>query len=296
MLKPVRIIGVPVDLGQAQRGVDLGPGALRYAGLATHLAELGYEVEDVGNIEVPVREIVANEKEVHYLPSIQKICEKAYEAGRAAIEDGCIPLFMGGDHSLAVGSIGGVTHHERVGVVWIDAHGDFNTPKTSPTGNIHGMCVAALLGEGFPELVNVGRPGPKLQAEDVVMIGIRELDRLERVRLRESGVAVYSMRDIDERGMGRVAREALSRLGHLGRLHVSLDLDGLDPMEVPGVGTTSPGGLSYREAQLLMEVIADTGQLVSLDVVEINPILDHRNKTAKMAVELMASLFGKSIL
>ncbi|HJV35635.1 arginase [Geomonas sp.] len=296
MPKCIRIIGVPVDLGQAQRGVDLGPGALRYAGISWHLARLGYEVEDFGNLHVPVRDVLGRERELHYLPSITKICEEAYRAGKLAIEEDRIPIFMGGDHTLAIGSIGGVTHHERAGVIWVDAHGDFNTPKTSPTGNIHGMCVAALLGDGFHELVNVGRRGPKLIPSDVVMIGLRELDPQEKVRLRESGIALYTMRDIDERGMATVAREALERLNHLSRLHVSLDLDGLDPMEVPGVGTTAPGGLSYREAQLLMEIIADTEQVVSMDIVEINPILDHRNQTAKIAVELASSLFGKSII
>jgi arginase len=296
MGKRIRIIGVPVDLGQAQRGVDLGPGALRYAGISARLAGLGYEVQDIGNLQVPVRDVLTGERELHYLPSIRKVCEAAYQAGRAAIEENCIPVFMGGDHSLAIGSIGGVTHHEPAGVIWIDAHGDFNIPQTTLTGNIHGMSVAALLGEGFPELVHVGRQGPKLTAADVVMIGIRELDPQERLRLRDSGIAAYTMRDIDERGMGCIARAALGKLSHLARLHVSLDLDGLDPMEVPGVGTTSPGGLTYREAQLLMEIIADTRQLASLDIVEINPILDHRNKTAKIAVELAASMFGKSII
>jgi arginase len=296
MIEKIRMIGVPVDLGQAQRGVDLGPGALRYAGISLRLARLGYQVEDSGNLAVPVRDVLLGERELHYLPSILKVCEAVYEAGRVSIEEGCIPVFMGGDHSLAVGSIGGVTHQEPVGVIWVDAHGDFNTPQTSPSGNVHGMGVAALLGEGFPRLVNVGRPGPKLRPEDLVMIGIRELDPQETVRLRDSGIAVYTMRDIDERGMGTVAREALSKLSHLTRLHVSLDLDGLDPIEVPGVGTTSPGGLTYREAQLLMEIIADTGQLASLDIVEINPILDERNRTAKIAVELACSLFGKSIM
>jgi arginase len=296
MTKSIRIIGVPLDLGQAQRGVDLGPGALRYAGISARLAGLGYDVEDIGNLEVPVRDVLTSERQLHYLPSIWRICESVYLAGRAAINEGCIPLFMGGDHSLAIGSIGGVTHDEPAGVIWIDAHGDFNTPETTLTGNIHGMCVATLLGEGFPELVHVGRRGPKLQPCDVVMIGLRELDPQEKLRLRGSGVALYTMRDIDERGMACVAREALGKLKHLSRLHVSLDLDGLDPMEVPGVGTTSPGGLTYREAQLLMEIIADTGQMSSLDVVEINPILDQRNKTAKIAVELAASLFGKSII
>jgi arginase len=292
----IRIIGVPVDLGQEQRGVDLGPGALRYAGISDRLAGLGYRVEDIGNIEVPVRDVLTGEREQHYLPSIRRVCEAVYQAGRRAVEEGFIPVFMGGDHSMALGSIGGVTHHEPAGVIWIDAHGDFNTPQTSPSGNIHGMVLAALLGQGFVELVQVGRQGPKLQVSDVVMIGIRELDPQERLRLRESGITAYTMRDVDERGMGSVAREALERLEHLPRLHVSLDLDGLDPMEVPGVGTTSPGGLTYREAQLLMEIIADSRRLASLDIVEINPILDHRNQTAKIAVELAASLFGKSIL
>jgi arginase len=292
----IRFIGVPMDLGQAQRGVDLGPGALRYAGISARLAGLGYRVEDVGNIEVPVRDVLTGEKELRYLPSIQRVCEAVYQAGRSAIQEDCLPVFMGGDHTVAIGSVGGVTHHEPAGVIWIDAHGDFNTPQSSLTGNIHGMVLAALLGQGYPELVQVGRPGPKLQVADVVMIGIRELDQQERVLLQESGIAVYTMRDVDERGMGCVAREALGCLSHLARLHVSLDLDALDPMEVPGVGTTSPGGLTYREAQLLMEIIADTGRLASLDIVEINPILDHRNQTAKIAVELAASLFGKSII
>ena len=296
MDKSVRIIGVPVDLGQEQRGVDLGPGALRYAGISARLSGLGCQVQDVGNLEVPVRDVLTGERHLHYLPSILKVCEAVYQAGRAAVAEGCIPVFLGGDHSLAVGSIGGVTDQEPAGVIWIDAHGDFNTSETSPTGNIHGMCVAALLGQGFPSLVNLGRPGPKLQAADLVMVGVRELDPQERLRLRDSGIAVFTMRDIDERGMAWVAREALGRLSHLSRLHVSLDLDGLDPLEVPGVGTTSPGGLTYREAQLLMEIIADTGQCASLDIVEINPILYHRNQTAKVAVELAASLFGKRII
>lgn len=294
--KNVRIIGVPVDLGQAQRGVDLGPGALRYAGIAERLSGLGYRVEDQGNLEVPVRDVLGSERELHYLPSIRRVCDAVYQAGRRAVEDGFLPLFMGGDHSMALGSIGGVTHHEPAGVIWIDAHGDFNTPQTSPSGNIHGMVLAALMGQGYPELVQLGRIGPKLEVTDVVMIGIRELDPQERQRLKESGIATYTMREIDERGMGTVAREAVERLEHVSRLHVSLDLDALDPLEVPGVGTTSPGGLTYREAQLLMEIIADSRRLASLDIVEINPILDQRNQTAKIAVELAASLLGSRIL
>lgn len=292
----VRMIGVPLDLGQEQRGVDLGPGALRYAGLSARLAGLGYQVEDIGNLEVPVRDVVTAERQRHYLPSIGKVCETVYQAGRTAVAQGCIPVFMGGDHSLALGSIGGVTHEQPTAVIWVDAHGDFNTPETSPSGNIHGMVLAALLGEGYPELVHLGRPGAKLSGNDVVLIGLRELDPGEKARLRDSSLTVYTMRDIDERGIGAIAREALGKLAHRTRLHLSLDLDGLDPLEVPGVGTTSPGGITYREAQLLMEIIADTKLLRSMDIVEINPILDHSNRTAKIAVELVASAFGEAIL
>lgn len=292
----IEIIGVPIDLGQNKSGVDMGPAALRYAGLTAHLAELGHTVRDSGNIIVPLRETVADEAEQHYLPSIAGTCRAVYQAGRLAREAGEIPLFIGGDHTLAIGSIGGVTHSESAGLIWIDAHADFNTPHTTLTGNIHGMTLAVLLGDGYPELVDCGRPGPKLRAEDVVMIGIRELDPQERDRLRESGITVYTMREIDERGIGSITREALERLEHRSRLHVSLDMDSLDPLAGPGVGTTSPGGLNCREAQLLMEIIADSGRCGSLDIVEINPILDHHNQTACLAVELAASLFGKRII
>lgn len=296
MKKTIQIIGVPVDLGQSHRGVDMGPGALRYAGLSTRLSSLGYEISDIGTIPVPVRDELTKERHQHYLPSIRKVCEEVYRAGRLAVEQGLIPLFIGGDHSLAIGSIGGITHHEPAGVIWFDAHGDFNTPGTTSTGNIHGMALAVLLGDGYPELVDVGRKGPKLNAADVVMIGVRELDQKERLRLRKSGITVFTMRDIDERGMSAIAHETLARLAHHERLHVSLDVDGLDPIQVPGVGTTSPGGVTYREAQLLMEIIADTRRLASMEIVEINPILDYRNQSAQIAVELAASLFGKSIL
>lgn len=296
MENSIRMIGVPLDLGQEQRGVDLGPGALRYAGLSERLAGLGYLVEDIGNLPVPVRDVLTAERALRYLPSIRQVCETVYQAGKSAIAQGAMPIFMGGDHSMAVGSIGGVTDEEAAAVIWVDAHGDYNTQQSSPSGNIHGMALAALLGEGFPELVNVGRPGAKLNAADIILVGLRELDPQEKIRLRGSGIKAYTMRDIDERGMAAIAREALGRLSHRGRLHVSLDLDGLDPLEVPGVGTTAPGGITYREAQLLMEIIADTGLLRSMDIVEINPILDNSNRTAKIAVELTASAFGASIL
>lgn len=296
MRKIVEIIGVPIDLGQSQRGVDLGPGAIRYAGLTARLEKLGYQVSDQGNLQVPVRDSVRDEREAHFLPTICRVCEQAYQAGRRAVEQGHLPVFLGGDHSLSIGTIGGVTHHEPAGVLWIDAHGDFNTEKSSATGNIHGMSLALLLGQGARELVEVGRPEAKLKPSDVVMIGVRDLDAEERQRLVESGITVYTMRDLDERGMGVVATEALGQLAHRARLHVSLDIDALDPQLSPGAGTLVPGGLTYREAQLLMEIIADDGRMASLDLVEINPILDDRNRTAQMAVDLTASLFGKKIL
>ena len=292
----IDIIGVPIDLGQSHRGVDLGPGALRYAGLAARLQQLGYPLRDSGNLAVPVRDMLIEQRSRHYLPAIHQVCEAVYQAGRAAVAEGRMPIFLGGDHSLAIGSIGGITHEQPAAVLWIDAHGDFNTPSSSPSGNIHGMALATLLGQGFPELVDVGRPGPKLEPQDVVMIGVRTLDSEERLRLRSSGVSVYTMRDLDERGMSAITQEALERLGHHRRLHVSLDVDALDPMAGPGVGTPAPGGLTYREAQLLMEIVADSGRLCSLDLVEINPILDHRNQTAQLAVDLAVSLFGKRIL
>lgn len=296
MNKKIRVIGIQLDLGQKQRGVNMGPSAIRYAGLSAKLKRLGLELHDSGNLFVPVRDSLSDQEQGTLLRSIQQVCQAAYEAGRQAVAEGYIPLFLGGDHSLAVGTIGGVSHNQPTGVIWVDAHGDANTPQSSPSGSIHGMPVAALLGEGFPELVNVGRPGPKLSGQDMVMIGVRELDAEERHWLRLSGIRVYTMRELDERGMSSIIREALQCLEHCDRLHVSLDMDSLDPNVAPGVGTPSPGGLSYREAQLLMEIVADSGKLASADVVEINPILDHGNRTAQIAVELVASLFGKSIL
>ena len=292
----IEIIGVPIDHGQSHRGVDLGPGALRYAGLASRLQRLGYEVFDSGNLFVPVRESVSHEREKRYLPTIIKVCQAACEAGQQAMKSQRIPIFLGGDHSIAIGTIAGVACREPVGVIWIDAHGDFHTGESSPSKNIHGMPLAILLGHGYPELVAIGGPQATLQPQDVVMIGVRDLDSGERQRLRDSGMTVYTMRDIDERGMGAIASEAMAKLRHRKRLHVSLDIDALDPQTSPGAGTLVPGGLTYREAQLLMEIIADSRRLGSLDIVEINPILDNRNKTAQTAVSLSASLFGKRIL
>ena len=294
--KNIRIIGVPMDLGQSRRGVDMGPSALRYAGLAARLRKLGYQVEDLGNLEVRVRDTLPEEGGLAFLPSVVYTCMLAYEHGRKALAENTLPLFIGGDHSIAVGTAGGVTHDGPAGLLWIDAHGDFNTPQSSPSGNIHGMPLAALLGLGASELVHLGRTGPKLKPADVVLFGVRDLDDGEKVLLRKSGITIYTMRDIDERGITVVLREALDRLHHLPRLHVSLDMDCLDPWDAPGVGTPVPGGFTYREAHLIMELLADHGKVGSIDIVEINPILDQKNQTASMAAELLASLLGKAIL
>ena len=296
MASKIRIIGVPIDLGQSRRGVDMGPGAVRYADLFHRIQQIGYDVEDMGNIEVAVRDALPKKESPTYLNSIVDTCELVYEQAREAVEDDAVPIFLGGDHSISIGTIGGITHHSPVGIIWIDAHGDFNIPQTSPSGNIHGMAVAVLTGKGLPKLINLGRKGAKIKRSDCVIIGVRDLDIEERLLLKESGITVFTMRDIDDQGISSVVRQALKKLSSLPQLHVSLDMDSLDPEEAPGVGTPVPGGLTYREAHLLMEILADDGRVRSADVVEINPILDRQNHTAKLAVELVTSLLGQSIL
>jgi arginase len=258
----IRIIGVPMDLGQSKRGVDMGPSAIRYAGLSSRLSELGYRIEDTGNIDVPVRDTLKNDR---LMQAIIQACKKVYESGKQAIAAGCFPLFIGGDHSISIGTIGGITHSSPSGLIWIDAHGDFNTSETSQTGSVHGMSLAVLNGYGDIKLVNTGRPGAKLRPKDIVMIGVRQLDEKERTQLKKSGITIYTMRDIDEQGISAVARNALKHLSHLPRIHVSLDMDSLDPKEAPGVGTPVPGGLTYREAHMMMEIIADSQSLTSMD-------------------------------
>jgi arginase len=273
----------------------MGPSALRYAGLARRIENLGYEVEDVGNVSV--KTALRQEKSgLGFINEIRDACALVYEAGRRALDEGCLPLFLGGDHSIAMGTVGGVTHNSPAGLLWIDAHGDYNTPDTSPSGNIHGMPLAVLCGQGAPELVDLGRPGYKVNPEDVMIIGLRDLDATERTMMRESGMGLYTMREIDERGLADVTHEALIRLAHCRTLHISLDMDSIDPMYAPGVGTPVQGGLTFREAHLLMESLADDGRVASVDVVEVNPILDEKNRTAQMAVQLVASLLGKKIL
>jgi arginase len=296
-----RILGVPMDLGQQRRGVDMGPSAVRYAGLQDRLARLGYIVRDNGNIPVPVVEEIAGmvsdeQNPARHLDAVVKVCQSIYEQIVCCVEEHDFAICLGGDHSISVGSVAGVSHQSRVGMIWVDAHADFNTPDTSPSGNVHGMPVAALLGEGPRALVDVGYPGPKLQPSQVAMIGIRNLDFEERQRLTKSGISVFTMTDIDEQGMAAITRQALSRLSHLDTIHVSLDLDCLDPDVAPGVGTPVPGGLTYREAHLVMELLCQSNKVRSLDIVEINPILDNRNQTAELAVQLAASLMGQRII
>lgn len=285
-----------MDLGQNRRGVDMGPSAVRYAGLKARLEKLGCAVNDLGNIAVPNPEEQVAAGNAKRLKAVTEVCQTIYEAGRTCMDAGDFGIFLGGDHSMSIGSIAAAAQDGPVGVIWIDAHGDINIPETSPSGNIHGMPVACLLGDGPESLVNIGYPGRKITPAHIVQIGIRDLDPREKQRLLESGISVYTMRHVDELGLANVARRALERLRHLPRIHVSLDMDSLEPDEAPGVGTPVPGGLTYREAHLLMEILGDSGRVASLDVVEINPILDEANRTAKLAVGLIASLLGQRIL
>jgi arginase len=285
-----------MDLGQNHRGVDMGPSAVRYANLAGNLRDLGYGTFDSGDISIPGHYALTDTSLRERLPLICKACLGAYQLGRKAIEAKEIPIFLGGDHSASIGTVGGVTHDAEAGLIWIDAHGDFNTPETSASQNVHGMALAVLLGLGPQELVDLGRPGPKVKPENVVMIGIRDLDEKEKVLLRNSGCTVFTMREVDEIGIRAVLSRTLKQFSHLDRIHISLDLDVMDPLDAPGVGTPSQGGLTYREGQLIMEILADTKKLHSVDIMEINPILDIQNRTAQMAVNLISSLFGKKIL
>ena len=294
--RDIHVIGVPLDLGQSLRGVDIGPGAVRYAGLGPALRALGHTVTDLGDIEIPKRDQLNSNQDPAFAKAIAEVSAKLCDQAEASVASGATPIFVGGDHAMSIGSVSGVTAAGRTGILWIDAHGDLNTPETSPSGNIHGMPLATLLGTGMPDLVELGGRNPKVLPEDVVLLAIRELDPGERAMALDLGLKVLTMRDIDERGVAKVIGEALDHLGHTERLHVSLDLDSLDPSIVPGVGTPVPGGLTYREAQLICETIADSERMTSLDLVEVNPLIGDHNRTAEIAVRLAESLFGKSIL
>jgi arginase len=296
----ISIIGVPLDLGAGRRGVDMGPSAIRYAGLQHLLEQQRYHVHDKGNIATPLAETFeppAAGERLRYLEPIANVCANLADAVAASVAAGHLPLILGGDHSLAIGSVSGSARGRRLGLIWIDAHGDFNTEETTQSGNIHGMPVAALAGRGHPLLTQLAGVTPAIRPEQIALIGVRDLDPAERDALRWSGVRTFTMHNIDQRGMANVMDEAITAVtAGADGFHVSLDLDAMDPREAPGVGTPVIGGLSYREAHLAMELLAQTGGLCSLDLVEVNPILDERNSTAALAVELALSALGKRIL
>jgi len=301
--KQIRVIGVPLDLGQSRRGVDMGPSAVRVAGLEARLEAIGHVVEDGGNVLVAIaeqkKEGAANAK---YLKEITATCTKSADLVVKTLEAGKVPLVLGGDHSVAAGTVAGVAEFYRrqkqnIGLIWIDAHSDINTPDTSPSGNVHGMPLAAIMGLGPAELGNIYDFSPKVRAENCVLVGIRDVDTHEKENIRKAGIEVFTMRDIDERGMRTVMEEALRIAGRgTAGYHVSLDMDWVDPEDAPGVGTPVWGGATYREAHLAMEIIADHGRMLSMEIVEVNPVIDEHNQTADLAVELALSAFGKKIL
>jgi arginase len=294
----IRVIGAPMDLGADRRGVDIGTSAIRYADLNHKLRSLGHHVRDLGNLPVPQPESqpLGNPK-LKYLEPIVRVCEELAGTVTSILQEGDFPLVLGGDHSIALGSVSGVAKvHKNIGIIWIDAHADFNTDETTPSGNIHGMILASLAGLGNSSLTDVGGWSPKVHTESIVIVGARDLDTGEKELLRTHSIHIFSMSDIDQLGISEVMRQALTIAGQNNDgIHLSLDMDGLDPREAPGVGTPVRGGLSYREAHLAMELIADSGKLLSMDVVEVNPILDRENATALLAVELVLSALGKKI-
>jgi arginase len=301
--RKIRVIGVPLDLGQSRRGVDMGPSAVRVAGLEARLEAIGHVVEDGGNVAVAMpeqkKEGQANAK---YLKEITATCTKHADLVVKTLEAGKVPIVLGGDHSVAAGTVAGVAEfyrreNKRIGLLWIDAHSDINTPDSSPSGNVHGMPLAAIMGLGPAELGNILYAGPKVNPDNCVLIGVRDIDSIEKENIRRAGVEVFTMRDIDERGMRTVMEEALRMAGRgTAGYHVSLDMDWIDPEDAPGVGTPVRGGATYREAHLAMEIIADHGRMLSFEIVEVNPVIDEHNRTADLAVELTLSAFGKKIL
>ena len=296
----VAVIGVPADLGANRRGTDMGPSAIRYARLARHLAALGHEVYDLGNILIPVPESrEPGDPRRKYFAEIVTLWHELADLVEAQCRNGRLPLILGGDHSLSVGTVAGVARVTGdLGVIWIDAHGDFNDPATTPSGNIHGMSLAAIVGNTTPDVRQALPAGLPLPEDRAVLIGVRDLDPPEKEKLRRSGVHVYTMKDIDEHGIADLTRRAwdIATAGGRGRVHVSFDVDVLDPALAGGVGTPVPGGLTFREAHLMMELLAEAGRLASVEVSEVNPILDVQNRTAEVAVGLVASLLGKRII
>jgi arginase len=303
MPQKIRIIGVPMDLGQSRRGVDMGPSALRGAGLQARIKQLGLQVEDIGNLSVKQpEEMPVGEKRAKYLQEIAETCQDIASTVEKSLGEGFLPLVLGGDHSIAAGVAAGVSsffrkEKKQIGYIWLDAHGDMNTPESSPSGNIHGMPLAVIMGYGAPELVELLGFKPKVEPQNIVLVGIRDLDAQEKKLVKKSGVHVLTMRDIDERGMREVMADALKyAMDDTAGIGVSLDMDFVDPADAPGVGTPVRGGVTYREAHLAMEMIADSEAMVSMEIVEINPIIDEHNRTALLGVELVLSGLGKKIL
>ncbi len=302
--RSVAVIGAPLDLGAGRRGVDMGPSAVRVAGLGKRLSALGYDVADLGNVPVAQAESVgdAGPGDAKYLHQIAATCERLGELVASALADGKMPLVLGGDHSIAVGTVAGISRffresNRRIGMLWIDAHADMNTPQSSPSGNVHGMPLACIAGVGPAELVRMFGFSPKINPANIALLGVRDVDPLEAETVRSAGVRAFTMREIDERGMRAVIGEAIAIAtdGTAG-FHLSLDMDFVDPQYAPGVGTPVRGGATYREAHLAMEVICDSGKMISMEVVEVNPVIDEVNRTADLAVELILSAMGKKIL
>ncbi|KGP70912.1 arginase [Pontibacillus yanchengensis] len=292
------IVGAPMDLGQNRRGVDMGPSAIRYAGVVERLEQLKYDIEDLGDVEIPRPD--RRENQTEHLRNLKEVAEGNEHLAKSvddAIQRNRFPLVIGGDHSIAIGSLAGIAkHYENLGVIWYDAHGDLNTGDTSPSGNIHGMPLAVSLGIGHERLVNIGGYQPKIKPENIVIIGARSLDDGEKELIQEKGIKVYSMHEIDRMGMTQVIQESVEYLAEkTDGVHLSLDLDGLDPQDAPGVGTPVMGGMSYRESHLAMEMLAEADIITSAEFVEVNPILDEKNRTASVAVGLMGSLFGEKL-
>lgn len=301
--KEVAILGVPLDLGAGRRGTDMGPSAVRIAGLHDQITKLGFRWEDLGDLEIPAVETLSvHDPSARFLKEIAKACRQAHLKVMAALAKGQVPLVLGGDHSAAAGTISGVSHfyhrHDAsIGLLWVDAHGDMNTPESSPSGNVHGMPLAAVLGDGPKELTHIGGFAPKVRPGRTVLLGIRDIDGAEKDNIRRSGVRAFTMSEIDEKGMRRVMEEALPILtGSTAGFHVSVDMDGVDPDYAPGVGTAVPGGLTYREIHLLAEMCAASGKVISGEVMEVNPVIDTANRTGKLAMEILLSLLGKRIL
>ena len=299
----ISVIGAPLDLGAGRRGVDMGPSAVRVANLNQKLAALGYAVEDLGNVTVDQPESApVGYRKARYLAEIAAACARLGELVEKAAAGGNLPLVLGGDHSVAVGTVSGMSRWFRrrkaaLGLLWIDAHADMNTPRTSPSGNVHGMPLACCVGLGPAPLVDLFGFSPKVDPKHVALVGVRDVDQLEKPHVRKSGVRAFTMRDIDERGMRAVMEDAIAIVsGGTAGFHVSFDMDAVDPDEAPGVGTPVRGGISYREAHLAMEIVCDSARMVSMEVVEVNPVIDEFNRTAALAVELVTSAMGKRIL